>query len=319
MIPRWARALAGITLGVVLLWFATRQIDLSQVAAAILDAHVPDLAMALFLYWSDIAVRCVRWRLLIAQETRLSYAQVARALVVGYAVNNVLPARLGELFRADYVARHAAITRAGALGSIVVERLLDALILVTVFGLGLLSLPGLLGVALKGAAMAAAAAVLVGGGIVVAASYLRDGGTQTRFAGLRRRLAPMVGAFGIVRGRGIVAPLLLSCVIWFLESGAIYFIVQSAHVDPALSALCVIVGAASLSTLLPSAPGYVGSLQAAFMIAFSALGLNTILGIAAATLMQGVLIGSMTVVGLVVLAGSSVSGRRDGAAPSLTA
>jgi len=38
----------------------------------------------------------------------VSAAAVLQALLVGYAVNGALPARLGELFRADYLSRRSS-------------------------------------------------------------------------------------------------------------------------------------------------------------------------------------------------------------------
>ena len=48
--------------------------------------------------------------MLLSTVTPLAFGQVWRVLIVGYAVNNLLPARLGELFRADYLHRRCAVS-----------------------------------------------------------------------------------------------------------------------------------------------------------------------------------------------------------------
>jgi hypothetical protein len=63
---------------------------------------------------------------------------VAEALLVGYGFNNLIPARLGELVRADYAKRQFGVSRSAALGSIVIERLLDGFIVVLCLSEGLL-------------------------------------------------------------------------------------------------------------------------------------------------------------------------------------
>ena len=65
-----------------------------------------------------------------------------------------------------------------------------------------------------------------------------------------------------------------------------------------VAGLSLVCGLATFSTLLPSAPGYVGSLQAAFVLAFVALGLEPMLGLLSATAAQLLLFGSVTVVGV---------------------
>ena len=46
-------------------------------------------------------------------------------LLVGYLANNILPARLGELVRSHYLGDREGISRASALGTVVVERVVD--------------------------------------------------------------------------------------------------------------------------------------------------------------------------------------------------
>lgn len=50
-------------------------------------------------------------------------------VVVGYMANNLLPMRLGELVRSYYVGEREGISKTSALGTILIERVLDALTL----------------------------------------------------------------------------------------------------------------------------------------------------------------------------------------------
>jgi uncharacterized membrane protein YbhN (UPF0104 family) len=60
---------------------------------------------------------------------------------VGYAVNNLLPARLGEVFRAALAKSEFGIAGSAALGTIAVERTMDGLVFVLLLSAGLFSLP----------------------------------------------------------------------------------------------------------------------------------------------------------------------------------
>jgi hypothetical protein len=59
-----------------------------------------------------------------------------------------------------------------------------------------------------------------------------------------------------------------------------------------------VVGVASLSTLIPSAPGFVGTYQYAYAFTVSLFGYEPARGVAAATAVQIFLLGSVTLVGL---------------------
>src|SRR5262249_51405131 len=65
---------------------------------------------------------------------------VLEAFIVGFAANYLLPARLGELFRADYLKRISGLPRTAALGSIAVERTIDGLTVVALLVLSGLAL-----------------------------------------------------------------------------------------------------------------------------------------------------------------------------------
>ena len=56
--------------------------------------------------------------------------------MTGFAANYILPGRVGELFRADYARRVFNMSRFTALGTIVVERVCDGVVLVCALWIG---------------------------------------------------------------------------------------------------------------------------------------------------------------------------------------
>lgn len=275
---------------------------LSPAGAALLSANPKFLLLALALYWSDIALRVFRWRMLLSPIKQLSYRQIGRALVVGYAVNNVLPARLGEIFRADFVWRQYAVRRSFVLGSIVVERLLDGLIVVGLFGAGLLLTKATSGQGvLNTVAITGAVGLVIGMVAIFGVLLFHERLPLDRVPWLKPRITALAEALEVVRGPEILRALPLSAMIWTLECATFYFVVAACGIEPSITGLWIIVGAASLSTLLPSAPGFIGSLQIAFVLAFAALGFEAVPAVVAAVLTQLVLLGSVTLIGLGML------------------
>ena len=94
-----------VAVGALMLWLALSKVDLAEAGQALERGRIGPMVLAACVYWMSIAMRVARWRLILSGSAQLRYGQVAQALIVGYSVNNLLPARLGELFRADYLWR----------------------------------------------------------------------------------------------------------------------------------------------------------------------------------------------------------------------
>jgi uncharacterized protein (TIRG00374 family) len=253
------------------------------------------------MYWVGLGVRVVRWHLILNRLGPLAVSKVARALVVGYAVNNILPARLGELFRAEYLRRKYHFSGSAALGSILVERFFDGVVAVGLLGFGVAVAPlnvnqtALITATLIGAVCLAFAAITFFA--VVAWDRHRPTTTMSIFRTYLNRFA---SSFSIIYHRGAFPIFALTLFAWAAEAAAINSVLWSFSIDVSTSALCLIFGAAALSTLFPSAPGYFGSFQIAFIVAYGALGLSASLAVVSATAVQALLFGSLTLVGLLV-------------------
>ncbi len=123
-------ALFGIALGLGLLWAALRNIDVDELRRLVRDIDPRWVG-------AGIALRIARWRSLLAQLVPATYRNVGITLIVGYAVNNILPARLGEFFRADFAKKRLGLDRSAVIGTILVERTFDGLTVVGMLCLGL--------------------------------------------------------------------------------------------------------------------------------------------------------------------------------------
>ena len=321
MIRRIVLAIVGFALGGLCLWLSTRSVDWREAVRIFRSADAAGLATGIGLFAAAAVLRALRWRTIIAFRTRLSMRMSLQALLAGYAVNSVLPARLGEIFRAHYLGRRAGVSRPGALASIVIERLLD---LVTVIG----SLAA--GLALAGGGDSASRHVLFAGAalaglavvLLLALAWLLSQRSAKDWlllmaarvpAGDRiaRRLGGMLGDFTqalqVVRTRHFLVAVLLTFPIWILEACAMWSVCCAIGVTLDLTAMLSLLGGASLSTLVPTAPGYVGSYQIAFVVILGQFGVGPTLAIVGATAVQVYLIGTLTLVGLAILAVDSVA------------
>jgi uncharacterized membrane protein YbhN (UPF0104 family) len=287
----------GLAVGVVLLWLSMRNLDPIDVLAVILSADVSWLAIALVLYAANIVVRIQRWRMLLHGHYNLSYGKVGAVLVSGYGMNFLLPARIGELFRMELMRRRHSVPRAVAFSGIVIERILDGLCVVLLLGIGLWATGQSNGQSevLKFVHVGGA---LIFGGAVVGWILLQNLPLMSLFSGwprVAKQLDLLQQSFAAVVGRRLLLVVGLTAIVYANEAGALWAICRGVELNLGLPELLVLVAVSALSTLVPSAPGFVGTFQMAFVLTFVQYHQSSTLAIAAATLVQLLFFGPLIV------------------------
>ena len=306
IIKRVAYGIVGLALGGVFLYLAFRNIDRQEIEAVIQKLDAAWLLGGTAVYMTSIALRCLRWGLLLRTTATIKWRHIAEALIAGYAANYLLPARIGELFRADYAMRLFHMSRFTSLGTIFVERVFDGMILVCGLWLSF------------GVLSSAASSVMrfpswaIGAGVVSSTVFglallflifsrrinLRRFGVPDFFADRWDRL--MQGISAVTRGQtGIIV--LCSLGVWILEVIALGCIVWAFGASFSVAQLVALMGLASLSTLIPTAPGFLGTYQFVFGQVFSLFGQPESTGVVAATAIQLFCFGGVTALGIFAL------------------
>ncbi len=200
------------------------------------------------------------------------------------------------------------MSRSAVLGSIVVERSMDGLTVVSLLLTGLYLLASstpaihseqytLLG------HIAVAGAVVFGVLVIGAWTAARSGRLTHRIrlpASVARRVTDFVRGLTTLRGLNLGRTGLLSLAIWACEGLALWCILMSLDTVATPMQILILIGTVSLSTLIPTAPAYLGTLQYAFYLALSISGVAGAVGIVAATVTQLFLFGAVTVAGLCI-------------------
>lgn len=126
---------ASFVLGGVLLWLALRNVDFSALGGALGEANYWYLLPLGLLLLGSHLLRAWRWQMLLEalpddeQRTqRVPLTTAFYSVMIGYMVNYAAP-RLGEVARTANLARQTRLPFSGVLGTVVVERLLDVLVL----------------------------------------------------------------------------------------------------------------------------------------------------------------------------------------------
>ncbi|CAN5421268.1 lysylphosphatidylglycerol synthase transmembrane domain-containing protein [soil metagenome] len=125
------KAIVGILLSILLLWWALRDVSFAEVLHELQNADPLLFLLAVAGQTLGMVIRALRWRLLLVPVApNISFRPRFAAVNIGFAANNVFPARVGEFARAYSLSRLTGIPVTAALGSLVVERLLDGVVLI---------------------------------------------------------------------------------------------------------------------------------------------------------------------------------------------
>jgi len=300
---RLIQLVIGLACTLFFLAIAFYRVQLGAVGAALAGADPFWVAAAMLVYALNLAVRAWRWQVILRPVAAIPFPIVARALLVGYGLNAVMPARLGELFRAEFFKKTYGLSRVWGLISIVIERLFDGITVIGCLGFGLL-----FAAAARPNAGLLINVLVTGGvlfGVVLVAAFCLSGSVMSRivgrFPGLSGRMAMVQQGFQILRTWRTLEVVGITLIIYVPDALTLWFLVKAVGLTLGFSDTLVLLGAASLSTLVPSGPAFLGTLQFAYALAVEFAGGARALGIAAATLAQLCLLLPLAVIAAAII------------------
>jgi glycosyltransferase 2 family protein len=284
-------AVSAVSL-VAVIWWATKQERPQFPTGA---TELLELGACLIIYAAATLLRGWRWHTILRRaHVHHAPSDAYGLVVVGYMGNNVLPARGGELLRVLLLGERSDGQRRVILGSIIAERFLDLITIVTLFTA--LTLADVASKPLGLAPLILAVGATVGAVFVLGLlKGIRRRGRLERFAEFVR---PFAHATRVLVGWTGVVLASVTVVVWLLE-GSIYWLVgDSLHLGITPIEALFLVVLTSFVLIIPSAPGYVGTYEAAVVFGLHAIGIEGGQAVAYALLMRFVLYVPITFVGL---------------------
>jgi uncharacterized protein (TIRG00374 family) len=314
--------LTGLAASVVLTYVALRDIDFEAFLDALAEGDPVWFAAALAVFAAAYAIRALRWWLLFEPDARPPFRPLVRALLVGEFLTSLLPAlRLGELARIVVLHREAGTSRSLSTGTVVTERLHDAIALLVLLFVAVPFAPAvtwLRGATFLLAFLAAAAAVT----LVVVRRFgsrplqfvLRPLAWLPGFSRTRTELA----AAGILRGlaglrsaRVALTAFTLSVASWLGIAFSFTLALRGAGLDLGLDAGILVAVATTFSLLLPSLPASVGIFEAAALVALEPYDVDHAHALSAAVVIHVLSFVPFLVAGPLALRGHAAAVRRS--------
>jgi uncharacterized protein (TIRG00374 family) len=274
------RALIGVAISAITIFVIVRGVDLAEVGSILRTAQPGWVALMLACVALDLSIRSLRWKRLLAPIHPVPYLRTAGYLLVGYLANNVLPARLGELVRCHYLGDREGISRTTALGTVVVERVVDTAVVVTIASLSIvvLQVRGLVANAvLFGLAVTAIGIVLLA---VLVVAHRLPGAERVvalaegwpRVADVARKLHGGLAVAG--RPRTLLETLVLSGFAWAATIIGFAAAGQAIGVELTTAQAALLGSGVALATAVPAGPGNLGTFDLAGVVIASSFGLQ---------------------------------------------
>ncbi len=122
-------------ISIILLWLFFRNVDLHEVWKGISSSDFFLLSLSVVVGLSHNIFRCIRWRYLLSPIKRgIRFYNLFSTTIIGYMVSWVIPGRIGELVRPVLLGQREKVSKSAAVATIVIERIMDGLAVMFLFG-----------------------------------------------------------------------------------------------------------------------------------------------------------------------------------------
>lgn len=271
------RTIAGLLISILGLWFALRGTDWPGLRQNLQIISQP-WWLAIFVVYVpfEFLLRTRRWTSLLAPLRPSSALGFFPVTAAAFFLNNVLPFRAGEAARVYWTHRKTALPLSTCFSILVADRLFDMMALLTIVSFVLFSKSSLFSspeilLAFSGGTLT----ILLG--LLWLARW-----PESILSRMNRPWVPSFfqrwlvqfasGALALRTGKSVLFMYGLSILFWTINVFVTRHLAHVFGLEIGLSDAGFLMAAYALGVLLPSAPGYVGTLEAAGVAAFAVLG-----------------------------------------------
>lgn len=263
-------------LSAALIYWTLHGVSPAEVAHRLAHADALLFAAATFCATAIFVLRARRWQTILEPVAgKLPLAPLWRATAIGMMVNNVVPARAGEIARAYALTRESRVPFATSLASLAVDRLFDAVVLLLLAATALLdpalsASETLAGRPLSSFAMGAGVLVLILLVGLYALVFFPDQLLRL-FELFARRVSPSVEDRGrrilqtfieglsVLRRPGhFLAVFAWTVAHWLLNAVGFWLAFKAVGITAPFSAALFLQAFVALGTAVPALPGFFG-------------------------------------------------------------
>ncbi len=300
-------------------------VDFGRTWVLITGANPLLLLVATFAYYLTFPLRGMRWRYVLQRSgVRIPLRDATEILFLSWFVNCLVPAKLGDLYRAYLLKGNYGASASRTVGTIFIERIADIIVIfLLALAAGFWSFRGRSRPEIDFIFMVGAAVAIL---LVLAVASLRYVGDRLtsrlpdRFADLYAKFRE--GSTSAVSARSLPTILVFTGAIWLLEGARLYFVIRALalpDVGLGISASVFVALAAALLTAIPLTPAGVGFVELAIAVALGFYGVGSDPAAAVAFTDRAISILTVIVLGGILYAFSQKVRRAHGAARAAAA
>jgi glycosyltransferase 2 family protein len=126
------KIILGILISVALIYMSVRGINLQDVLNDLKEIHLSYVILFIILMIFMQYLRSYRWGVILQPMEKIDQVSLFSITSVGFLAIAAIPARVGELARPYLISKRSSIKMSSALGTVIIERILDSL---TVLGI----------------------------------------------------------------------------------------------------------------------------------------------------------------------------------------
>jgi len=311
--------MVGLLLAATLLWLVFKDISMEKVWVQIQNASISGLVLCALLNIGHNVFRVWRWQALLQPIKReIPFRPMFVAIMVGYMTSWVMPGRLGELVRPLVLTSQHDVPLGPNIGSVVADRLLDAMTVVVLFAFSLWMVPltgemaELPGWIKSGSLIVAICVPLIFAGMLLLSAWTTQ---LSRWISGKHPLVRWLGHTALSLCSGVSALrsprlLLICCVhsvlIWLTISLATWSAVLAVGADLGFGEILIIMPLIVIGVAMP-VPGATGSYHAAMRLGLTLFGIDAVQASSAALLTHVMMIVPVILLGLMLVWSEGIS------------
>jgi uncharacterized protein (TIRG00374 family) len=318
------RTIGSLLFGLVLLYFLARIIfgdnfNWGEVARLVGQADVGFLALAFVAYYATFPLRGFRWKYILARSgMSVRFRDATEILFLSWFVNCLVPAKLGDVYRAYLLRANYAASISRTVGTVFIERIADLIVIASLaLTAGYWSF--------RGRSRPEIDALFIVGFVIAIGLVVLLIGLRLFGARIGRWLPSRVGELwdrfqegstGALSSRSIPVVLALTVAIWLLEGARLYFVIRALdlpEVGLGISASVFVALAAALLTAIPLTPAGFGFVEAGIIGVLAIYGVTREPAAAVALVDRGLTIVTVIILGGILYAFSNKVRRAHGA------
>jgi len=274
----------GLLLAGMFMWLAVKDVDLHVLKESLRSINKNLVLPFVVILSAFYLLKVKRWRTLIPEYIHSNDTTLATPMMIGFAANNLLPFRVGEVLRIYMAGNMLSAPKSLVLGTIVTEKIFDVIAIALIFVVGLIY------TAINTASVGNVSNQVIISLLIILAAILlsvvlkwlvnKDSSSFTKYVPTalqnticRIQINFASGFSAIKNKRQMTAVLLNSILQWLLLTICIYLSMMAVDISSASFSLATIVlGFLVLGVTLPSAPAFVGSVEYAFVFSLGLFG-----------------------------------------------